>query len=351
MAKVVKEKNIIIFELEANKSYKLDINTGIWTGIRGKELVSMPTGNNKTIIKNMCDNTSSLLILLNRIFYWGEQTRSAYSLKCLKIADKLDNIKFPPCNMQDYNDVVLTWADNNIKFIVSYTKEHPEKKFALYQLYNIYTSQTITSKFKDLAPLVTPSMVNTILSYRGNFPLTEELIDLIGYYWIRGKLYDYGASREFYEYLRTCAVLNKKPQKVNNFMREYVETKKEYEQRQQELNERAFSLAYEKRGKHLTFEYGNYQIILPTKTTDLIDEGRKMSHCVGGYIDRVINNTCYIVFVRNKTTPDKCYITCQVMSNGCINQYYLAHDRCISKAEDIEFKEKYQEYLLSVWDE
>lgn len=350
MAKITKEKNILIFELEANKTYKLDINTGVWTGIRGKELVGMPTGDNRRVLKNMCEHTSSLLILLNNIFYWGEKTRSAYSLKCLKVADKLDNIKFPPCNMRDYNDVVLTWADNNIKFIVSYTKEHPEEKPALYQLYNIYVSQSITSKFKDLAPLITQPMVNTILSYQGNFPLTEELIDLIGYYWIRGKLYDYGASREFYEYLCTCAVLNKKPQKVNNFMREYVETRKEYELRQQELNERAFLLAYERRKKHLTFEYGNYQIVLPTKSEDLIDEGRKMSHCVGGYINRVIQNSCYIVFVRNKATPDKCYITCQIMPDGSIRQYYLAHDRSISKAEDIEFKEKYQEHLSSVWD-
>lgn len=350
MAKIVKERNIVIFELEANKSYKLDINTGVWTGIRGKELVGMPTGDNKNVLKNMCNDTSSLLILLNKIFYWGEKTQSAYSLRCLKVADKLDNIKFPPCNMRDYSDIVLTWADNNIKFIASYIKEHPEEKPALYQLYNIYTSQTITSKFKDLAPLITHSMVTTILNHQGNFPLTEELIDLIGYYWIRGKLYDFGVADRFYQYLHICELLNKKPQKVNNFMREYIETIKEYEQRKKELDEQAFSLAYKKREKHLTFEYGNYQIVLPTKSTDLIDEGRNMSHCVGGYIQNVIQNTCYIVFVRNKATPDKCYITCQIMPNGSINQYYLAHDRCISKAEDIEFREKFQEHLYSVWD-
>lgn len=350
MAKITKEKNIIIFELEANKSYKLDINTGIWTGIRGKELVNMPSGDNKRVLKNMCNRTSSLLIALDQIFYYNEQTRAATNCRRLRVADKLDSINFPPISLINYSEDLILWVDNNIKFITAYIKDHPDGSRSLHDMYTNYKHQAVLSKFKDLAPLITPSMTNSMLTHQGNFPLTEELIDLIGYYWIRGKLYEYGDEQRFYEYLRICELLNKEPQKVNNFMREYVETKKEYELRKQELNEKAFTLAYKKREKHLTFEYGNYQIVLPTKSTDLIDEGRKMSHCVGSYIQNVVQNTCYIVFVRNKATPNKCYITCQVMPNGNISQYYLAHDRCISKPEDIEFKEKYQEYLRSVWD-
>lgn len=350
MAKIVKEKNIVIFELEANKSYKLDINTGIWTGIRGKELVNMPTGGNKVVLAKMCNNTSSLLILIHKILYWNEHTKTAYNCSRLRLADKLDAINFPPSEVRGYNDIVVQWADNNIKYIAAYVKAHQGERICLSDIYAIYRKEQMLSKFKDLAPLVTPSMINTITSHQGNFPLTEELADLIGYYWIRGKLYDFGASAKFYEYLRICRLLNKKPQKVNNFMREYIETGKEYEQRKQELDARAFELTYKQREKHLTFEYGNYQIVLPIKPTDLIDEGRKMSHCVGSYINDVIRGACYIVFVRNKATPDNCYITCQIMPNGTINQYYLAHDRRISKAEDVEFKNKFQEHLLSVWD-
>ena len=350
MAKITKEKNIIIFELETNKSYKLDINTGVWTGIRGKELLNMPTGDNKTALKNMCNNnTSSLLILIYKIFYWNEQTRTVHNCNRLRLADKLDSIKFPPSDLRTYNENLIRWADNNIKYIAVYIKEHSDENIYLGDIYKTYKHEQVLSKFKDLAPLVTESMTNSMFYHQGNYPITDELIDLIGYYWIRGKLFDFGATDEFYAYLRLCRLLNKEPQKVNNFMREYIETKKEYEQRKQELDEQAFTLAYKIREKHLTFEYGNYQIVLPTKSTDLIDEGRKMSHCVGGYIQNVVQNTCYIVFVRNKATPDKCYITCQVMPDGNINQYYLAHDRRISTAEDIEFKEKYQEHLLSVW--
>lgn len=350
MAKITKEKNILIFELEANKTYKLDINTGVWTGVRGKVLVRTPTGNNKTTLTRMCDNTSSLLILLNKILGWNEQTGTTYSRNRLKLADKLDAIKFPPTDLRSYNEDIIQWADNNIKFIAAYLKAHPNTKPYLNDIYVTYRHENIISKFKDLAPLLTRSMTNMIVYHQDTYPLTEELVDLIGYYWIRGKLFDFGAADRFYEYLRLCRVLDKEPQKVNNFMREYVETVKEYQLRKQELDERAFLLAYEKKGKQLTFEYGNYQIVLPTKSEDLIDEGRNMSHCVGGYVQNVAQNTCYIVFVRKKATPDKCYITCQVMPNGTINQYYLAHDRRISTAEDIEFKEKYQEHLLSVWD-
>ena len=76
-----------------------------------------------------------------------------------------------------------------------------------------------------------------------------------------------------------------------------------------------------------------------------------MHHCVGSYVNRVVENDCYIVFIRHKDTPDKCYLTCQVYTNGEIGQYYLAYDRRISTAEDRAFKEAFATHLATHWAE
>ena len=83
---------------------------------------------------------------------------------------------------------------------------------------------------------------------------------------------------------------------------------------------------------------------------ELIVEGNIMHHCVGGYVNRVVEGECYICFVRHKDTPDNCYITCQVYTNGQIGQYFLAHDRYITTEEDKDFKAAFQMHLARVWD-
>ena len=73
-----------------------------------------------------------------------------------------------------------------------------------------------------------------------------------------------------------------------------------------------------------------------------------MHHCVGNYVNKIVDGSTYICFIRHKDNPDKQYITCQVDPNtGKIGQYYLAYDGLISSKEDIEFREAYQKYLFN----
>jgi hypothetical protein len=74
-----------------------------------------------------------------------------------------------------------------------------------------------------------------------------------------------------------------------------------------------------------------------------------MHHCVGSYVNRVLNGDTYICFVRHKDTPDECYITCQVNTDGTIGQYFLAYDRYISTDRDKAFYNAFQAHLKSVW--
>lgn len=149
-------------------------------------------------------------------------------------------------------------------------------------------------------------------------------------------------------YIQCCKIMNKQPVKTNNFMREYIETLMAYDIWCETDKNKRFLSHYERYKNNLTFSYGNYTIVLPTNTQDLVTEGNEMHHCVGSYVDRVANGNTLIVFVRHKDTPNKCYITAEINpSNGKISQYFLAYDRNIKTLEDLEFKQALQVWLLS----
>lgn len=191
------------------------------------------------------------------------------------------------------------------------------------------------------------------------YALEEKYRDIALYYFYNQKLYKFRLGRDsrFYKgigdtyiltYIELCRIMNKTPIKTNNFMREYLETLNAYDLWKITSQQNAFSSQYKRYKENLLFEYSNYQVVLPQLTQDLITEGNEMHHCVGTYIDRVVDGETLIVFIRHKDAPDKCYITAQINPrNGQLGQYYLAYDRCISKAEDIEFKQKYQDWLYS----
>ena len=47
------------------------------------------------------------------------------------------------------------------------------------------------------------------------------------------------------------------------------------------------------------FAMGNYTIFIPEDPTDIIDEGKALKHCVGGYVDRHCEGKCTILFMRH----------------------------------------------------
>lgn len=72
------------------------------------------------------------------------------------------------------------------------------------------------------------------------------------------------------------------------------------------------------------WEYSNdtYTIVIPLKPTDLTAEGASLGHCVGRYIDRVLNKTTNIVFIRAKDEPEKSLFTVEVSNEGFIEQIH-----------------------------
>ena len=187
--------------------------------------------------------------------------------------------------------------------------------------------------------------------------LSKEELDTILYYGVKQKIFSpalvnthmtsYLANYIFY-----CRDMDKKPVKTASFTREFVETYQAWLILKTEIDKKKIVNNYARRAKFWDFSYGDFIVKIPTCGEDLVKEGQRMHHCVGSYVNKIVDGLTYICFIRHKDNPDKEYITCEVNpKTGKIGQYYLAYDRLITLKKDIEFRKAYQEYLFNCHDE
>lgn len=352
--RIEKDRNIIRIYLDGNNSpYTLDINTGVILGLRGQPLKNTPKPTEmKAGFRTL--NYNHELTNLGRVIWSMMDTHTAtqyytHYLTALSVADRLDAINAPCLNWNTYayeqlNDIFREFAE------WTRTEGFDWDNCYLSNFENWKKYKEFAKKFGKSAEGLNAEMINTLVRQYGEDNLTAELLDFYQYYLVRGKYWEYHSHNlnNLIQYRRMCEYIGKKPEKVNNFMREYIETKLNYERNKEEYDKQRFSAVYDKVREMLTFEHGNLQVVIPTCPTDLIREGDRQRNCVGGYVDTVLNGRSYVVFVRHKDNLDKNYITCEVQSNGYINQFYLAHNNWVSKDEDKEFRELFAEHIKKV---
>ena len=349
MSTYKKEKNVIVITLDnSNGSYRLDVNTGIFYGIKGSPVKTCPRRSEICSLFPCyrSDNGNNLDYVLHSMFVNNGNTATYTNyVEAMQAADKVDAIGVGLLCLYKEQYVYL---GNHIKALSTYVKEHDTFSYRDFKAWCEF--EEAKKKLGSIADLLTAEMYSAITRERAD--LTLEEFGACAYYLGRGKYWEYhnGRVRNLIDYIELCRLLEKAPQKVNNFMREYCETKKAYELRKTEFDNKKMALNYSKHSKAWEFEYGNYKIVLPTCGQDIVTEGLRMHHCVGSYVDNVIHGETYICFVRHKDTPDDCYITCQVYTNGNIGQYFLAYDNYITSAEDKAFYNAFQVHLRTVWD-
>ncbi len=344
-----KDRNNIIITLdEASGDYRLDINTGIFYGVKGTPIKTCPRKKEVADLFPRWEKAGSNLgYVVGRMIDSSNQTATYVGLaNVMQAADKIDALGIN--NLHLSNEQYLYLA-NNIKWLQAWRKEHENEPFCLYDFRIWCDFEKIHSQLGSVANLLTAEMYHELLRHRNDY--TPEELSVCAYYLVRGKYWEYHNRNvaNLANYITMCRTMEKKPQKVNNFMREYCETLKEYDLRKQEFDNKKMAINYASHSQAWDFEFGDYKVFIPSTAQEIIDEGRNMHHCVGSYVDRVVNNDCYICFIRRKDTPNECYITCQVYSNGELGQYYLAYDRFISSDEDKAFKEAFRQHLAQVW--
>ncbi len=94
-----------------------------------------------------------------------------------------------------------------------------------------------------------------------------------------------------------------------------------------ELSDEAVSAIYNKRiaadferlEQRYHFQSGGLLVTAPHSADELVAEGHKLRHCVGGYIKKVACNDCTILFIREAKRPDKPFCTVE-LQNGDVYQ-------------------------------
>lgn len=61
------------------------------------------------------------------------------------------------------------------------------------------------------------------------------------------------------------------------------------------------------------WECGEYAITVPITKQEIVDEGRVLQHCVGGYADRHMQGKTVILFMRKKAQPGEPWLTIEMM--------------------------------------
>lgn len=74
------------------------------------------------------------------------------------------------------------------------------------------------------------------------------------------------------------------------------------------------------------FSDGEFVIVNPRSTYDIIDEGKAQCHCVAGYADRHAKGVLAIVFIRRVGEEDKALITVE-MREDHLQQARKKHNR------------------------
>ena len=84
----------------------------------------------------------------------------------------------------------------------------------------------------------------------------------------------------------------------------------------------------------------------PNSPEDIKDEAVQQTNCVAGYIDRVLNGTCDIIFLREKDKPEKSLVTIEVRDNKVV-QALRAFNKPISSSEQTAIN-YYNKYLIKL---
>lgn len=99
--------------------------------------------------------------------------------------------------------------------------------------------------------------------------------------------------------------------------------------------------------KVLEFASGTLLIRQPKSVQEIIDEGKALHHCVGGYAERHANGMLHIMFIRTEEKPDVPFYTVEVNLLGRIVQVRGMRN-CKTTPEVQAFIEEYEKHLAAV---
>lgn len=251
----------------------------------------------------------------------------------------------------------INWKSNDVKKMLKLNKE--EMSFLNYsscelmstylwfrnELNNMYESFNAAKRYKDAIDTIKKiksacnlsarKIVNYANNHSGEILFSEFVRDWNDYLNECKKLgYDLNDSlinrpKDMYKaHERTTKLIKYKEDEI---------AKKQMEERNKKLNDMKY--IDKKRG---------LIIVIPKTPQDIINEGKVLNHCVGGYAQRHVKGTLTILFLRKIDKPDVPYYTMEVSQFGQIVQCrgFKNNNAGNPKPQEIrEFEAEYQQYL------
>lgn len=124
---------------------------------------------------------------------------------------------------------------------------------------------------------------------------------------------EYDLSQSIVLYPRN---LDEKHDEVVSIKRQIMEERRAAQHAEEDrINNEFIGSIAEIINRQLAYDNDNYHIRAAETVQELVHEGNVLSHCVGGYADRIKRGNTAILFVRSKDEPDKPLCTVEYLRN------------------------------------
>lgn len=349
MGRIEKDKNIYKFYIDGKATpYTLDVNTATWYGLRGSAIKSKPTCITASVL-----NESEYSVV--KILRYG----CAITTSLLSLADRLDGlnidisareiIRLSTLTDLDLADFAKWYKTHNSPYVRDYIEDRQTANFI--KRYNLQNCGLEESYIENIAIIANNFKNNT------RNELTEQEIKTI-VYWLGRGLHDYHDSwYTLREKVGEVLLWGRRTEigiEKSDFFRQYINLKRADTALQNaKLNTQIANMQNRHRNA-LTFENEHFFTIIPTTVEELVAEGESQGNCVGGYGSNIAGGNRCVVFVREKSNPNKSFITCDILygycshKDGTINQYLTRHNNSVCNELAIQFKRELQEHLFAI---
>ena len=349
MGRIEKDKNLYKFYVDGKaQPYVLDVNTGSLLGLRGTALSTIPPLVKKLLNERWYQQDFTATSVL-RLMY--NDYRPQNHAKLYVLADKLDAIGYT-ASVWELSKAMPHIADIQFKDLAKWLKENEGsdvREYLSIRMKDVWCAKMGLRADEHL----TQPMIDWLYGQMNDNRYSKEDIQCFAYFISRGA-WDFFSSRG---YMRNClrdlwnwCHMMDKPMEKSDFYRQYINAKRTYEANKNAMLDKGIRKNQLARPA-LAFEDDIFEVIIPTTNAELVTEGENQHNCVGGYGQRIAEGNRYVVFIRRKADPTKAYITCDIYTDGTINQYLTKYNYGASADDAKAFKRAYQEHLSTHWGE
>lgn len=223
---------------------------------------------------------------------------------------------------QKYNGLkdrqkLLLWqinnhVEHNVLPILQYMTVHKAIKYLdnQYSFLCLRKSKYGTQRYKDMQTLVT--------EYRDYLDICKKL--------------GYDMNNSFVKY-------------PADFQKAHDKAAKRMKHKTDAKMKRNFKAVYKSIAGQFDFETDGMKIVYPATPDDVVKEGHALHHCVGSYVDRVVNNECVILFLRLCSDPSRSFYTIEIRGNKLVQ--VRGTGNCSATPEVNRFIKSWEQRVLS----